>query len=469
MARRSNFFYINIVFIVIVVVGFGFALTLDREAPNIYIQTEINQKNIYWNLQSPIKVEVSDNSKIESFNVFAIDGNNQQQSLDAVLIGENKENRTLSFEIKPFKTEGASLNLKNITLRIKAKDNSYWNFFRGNETVKDIDVIIDRKSPSTSIISNSYTLKQGGSGILIAQISDDNLKDYYITFNDEVIFEMFPFHKKDYYISIITWPIDIKDFKQVNLIAVDMAGNKSVKKVPFYYSRFKEKIDELDIGDNFITNVSKNVLELSNVDIPTNQAEIFVKTNRDLRATNLETMKNVVRKNFFDSQNMPFEVKPFVRMHNAKTFAKFGERRHYFYNKQKIDEAWHLGMDWASVKRAPIIVSNKGKVIFKDYLGIYGESIIVDHGLGLASLYAHTSSQNVEVGDMVDIGQQIANTGATGAVFGDHLHFGILIQGIEANPNEWLDSNWMKLNLTDTINSAIKIIDGNQNETKNIK
>lgn len=198
------------------------------------------------------------------------------------------------------------------------------------------------------------------------------------------------------------------------------------------------------------------------MEVPANPAEIFVKANKDLRAKNLATMRNVVIKNFADSQNMPFDVKTFIRMTNAKTFAMFGERRHYSYNNEKIDEAWHLGMDWASVKRASIVTTNPGKVIFRGYLGIYGESIIIDHGLGIASLYAHTSSQSVDVGDMVVAGQEIGNTGSTGAVFGDHLHFGILIQGIEANPNEWLDSNWMKLNLTNTINSAIKIIDGNK-------
>ena len=147
-------------------------------------------------------------------------------------------------------------------------------------------------------------------------------------------------------------------------------------------------------------------------------------------------------------------------MTNAATFAQFGERRHYYYNDQKIDEAWHLGMDWASTKRADVIVTNPGKVIFKDYLGIYGDTIIVDHGLGVASLYAHTSSQNVEVNDEVKTGDKIANTGSTGAVFGDHLHFGMLVQGIEVNPNEWLDYEWIKVNLTKTINDAIKIIDG---------
>ncbi|RBQ26481.1 MULTISPECIES: M23 family metallopeptidase [Arcobacteraceae] len=459
MDKKSGLLYISIAIMVIVVVVLGVVLTMDREKPNIYIQKEINQKDIFWNLQAPIKVEVSDKNKIKSFEAIIIDGQNEF-AIESELIAEDKNSGVLTYDLKPFKFN--EVKSSNVTLRIKARDNSNWNFFSGNEAIEDTNLIIDRRSPITSILSNSYMLKQGGSGILIAEIKDENLKDYYVTFNDEVIFELFPFYKTGYYISIITWPIDIKDWKGVNVVAVDMAGNKSITKVPYYIQSFKEKVDNLNISDDFIYSVSKNVLELSNMDIPTNPVDIFVKANKDLRAENLKTVKNIVVKNFQDSQNMPFEVKTFIRMSNAKTFAMFGERRHYFYNGEKVDEAWHLGMDWASVRRADIVVSNPGKVIFRDYLGIYGESIIVDHGLGLASLYAHTSSQDVEVGDFVKSGQKIGNTGATGAVFGDHLHFGILVQGIEANPNEWLDSNWMKLNLTNTINDAIKIIDGNQ-------
>ncbi|QKF60071.1 M23 family metallopeptidase [Aliarcobacter lanthieri] len=459
MDKKSGLLYISIAIMVILVVVLGVILTMDREKPNVYIQKEINQKDIFWNLQAPIKVEVSDKNKIKSFEAIIIDGQNEF-AIESELIAEDKNSGVLTYELKPFKFN--EVKSSNVILRIKARDNSNWNFFSGNEAIEDTNLIIDRRSPITSVLSNSYMLKQGGSGILIAEIKDENLKDYYVTFNDEVIFELFPFYKTGYYISIITWPIDIKEWKGVNIVAVDMAGNKSITKVPYYIQSFKEKVDNLNISDDFIYSVSKNVLELSNMDIPTNPVDIFVKANKDLRAENLKTVKNIVVKNFQDSQNMPFEVKTFIRMSNAKTFAMFGERRHYFYNGEKVDEAWHLGMDWASVRRADIVVSNPGKVIFRDYLGIYGESIIVDHGLGLASLYAHTSSQDVEVGDFVKAGQKIGNTGATGAVFGDHLHFGILVQGIEANPNEWLDSNWMKLNLTNTINDAIKIIDGNQ-------
>jgi murein DD-endopeptidase MepM/ murein hydrolase activator NlpD len=345
-------------------------------------------------------------------------------------------------------------------LQVKVIDNSLWNFFNGNQTITNSKIIIDKRSPVANVVANSYLLRQGGSGIIVAEISDDNIKDYYISFNDEEIFELFPFQKKNFFISIITWPVDIKEFKKVNIVAVDKAGNKTVTKVPFYIQSFKEKTDKIKITDDFVNNISKHVLENSDLTIPEGITETFIKVNKDVREKNVKTIKEVVKKNLEASGKIPFEVKTFVRMTNAATFAQFGERRHYFYNDQKIDEAWHLGMDWASSKRADIVVTNPGKVIFKGYLGIYGNTAIVDHGFGLGTLYAHTSNIDVEVNDNVNTGQKIGNTGSTGAVFGDHLHFGVLVQGIEVNPNEWLDYEWIKVNLTKTINDATKIING---------
>lgn len=444
---------IYLVLFVIVALGAFLFLspTFERNAPKVGVENEI-----YWNLQKPIKVVISDDEDIKSYEILFVDGD-KQIKLDTKVV--KNEKGTLDLEILPphfdemYKPTGG-------TLVVHAFDTSKWNFFKGNEVTKSAKIIIDKRSPIANVITNSYLLRQGGSGVIIVEINDDNLKDYYITFNDEEIFELFPFYKKGYYISIITWPIDMKEFKRVNLVAVDMANNKTVTKVPFYIKPFKEKIDDIKVSDEFVNSVSKHVLENSNVTVPTDTIEAFVKTNRELREKNVKTIREVVKKNLANSRKIPFDVKTFTRMTNAATFAQFGERRHYYYNDQKIDEAWHLGMDWASTKRADVIVTNPGKVIFKDYLGIYGDTIIVDHGLGVASLYAHTSSQNVEVNDEVKTGDKIANTGSTGAVFGDHLHFGMLVQGIEVNPNEWLDYEWIKVNLTKTINDAIKIIDG---------
>jgi murein DD-endopeptidase MepM/ murein hydrolase activator NlpD len=428
-----------------------FSNMFERNAPQVKVDNEI-----YWNFQKPINVAIADDTEIKSYEINYIDGDKKIKLETKVVKTDNK---IIELEVSP-PANDEFYKPKEATLQVEVYDTSKWNFFKGNHTVTTSKIIIDKKSPVANVVSNSYLLRQGGSGVIIAEITDDNLKDYYISFNDEVVFELFPFYKKNYYISIITWPIDIKEFKRVNVVAVDKAGNKTEAKVPFYIKNFKEKVDDMKISDDFVNNVSKHVLENSDVSVPNNIVDIFVKTNKEVRAKNIETIKEVTHKNLMIDTGTSFDVKPFIRLPNAATVAKFGDRRNYFYGDTKIDEAWHLGMDWASVKRADVFVSNPGKVIFKGYLGIYGDAIIIDHGFGVSSLYAHTSSSNVEVGDEVKAGQHIANTGSTGAVFGDHLHFGIIIQGIEANPNEWLDFDWMKTNITKIINDSVKIING---------
>lgn len=446
---KGLWIYVVLIAFLVGVVFVLFSSMFERNAPKIKVQNEI-----YWNFQKPISVEISDNTKIKSYEVVFVDGD-KKLKLETKVIKD--ENGVINLDILPPQFD-EFYKPKEGSLKIDVYDTSKWNFFKGNQTVTNSKIIIDKKSPVANVITNSYLLRQGGSGVIIVEINDENLKDYYISFNDEEVFELFPFYKKNYFISIITWPIDIKEFKRVNVVAVDLAGNKTEAKVPFYIKSFKEKIDDIKISDDFVNNVSKHVLENSDMNVPSDIVEAFVKTNKELREKNVKTIREVVKKNLVNGMNTSFDIKPFVRLPNAATFAQYGERRHYFYGENKIDEAWHLGMDWASVKRADVQVSNPGKVIFKGYLGIYGDTAIIDHGLGLGTLYAHTSSINVEVNDEVKVGQHIANTGSTGAVFGDHLHFGVLVQGIEVNPNEWLDYTWMKTNVTKTINDAVKVI-----------
>ena len=118
-------------------------------------------------------------------------------------------------------------------------------------------------------------------------------------------------------------------------------------------------------------------------------------------------------------------------------------------------------LDLASNKEARIIPQNGGKIVFADFNGLYGNMPIISHGLGLYTLYGHCSTLRVNSGDEISDKEYIANTGKSGYAMGDHLHFGVLIQGIEVRPAEWMDKKWMKLNITDVIKSAKKIIDRN--------
>ncbi|MCX8164869.1 MAG: M23 family metallopeptidase [Aquificaceae bacterium] len=106
-----------------------------------------------------------------------------------------------------------------------------------------------------------------------------------------------------------------------------------------------------------------------------------------------------------------------------------------------------MGFDFASLERTPVPAGNSGLVVFAGDLGIYGNTVIIDHGMGLMSLYGHLSEIRVKEGQFVKKGESIGRSGATGLALGDHLHFGILVQGYETNPIEWLDPKWIKNNI----------------------
>jgi len=107
----------------------------------------------------------------------------------------------------------------------------------------------------------------------------------------------------------------------------------------------------------------------------------------------------------------------------------------------------------------PVFANNDGTVEFAAENGIYGRNVLINHGFGLFSLYGHCSSLNVKAGDSVKAGDVIANTGVTGLAMGDHLHFGMLVQGIEVRPEEWMDNGWMKDNVTGVLNAAKKMVE----------
>jgi len=104
-------------------------------------------------------------------------------------------------------------------------------------------------------------------------------------------------------------------------------------------------------------------------------------------------------------------------------------------------------VDLASTAMAPIEAANKGVVVFTGALGIYGNTVIIDHGLGIFSLYGHLSSISTAVGKTVAKGEKIGLSGMSGLAGGDHLHFSMIVGGQFVNPQEWWDPHWMKDNL----------------------
>ncbi|MCK5913509.1 MAG: M23 family metallopeptidase, partial [Desulfuromusa sp.] len=180
----------------------------------------------------------------------------------------------------------------------------------------------------------------------------------------------------------------------------------------------------------------------------TTPLDIFLYVNREVRQQNRDRIAEFSSK----TASMPLWEGNFLRQPQAASLARFADYRTYFYNGKEIDKQVHLGQDLASVAQAEIIAENGGEVLWAEYLGIYGLCVIVDHGLGLQSLYAHMSQLNVQPGDMVARGQVVGRSGATGMAGGDHLHLGIFISGIPVQPIEWWDSHWLQDNIDNKLN-----------------
>ncbi len=122
--------------------------------------------------------------------------------------------------------------------------------------------------------------------------------------------------------------------------------------------------------------------------------------------------------------------------------------------KQFIDKEMHLGYDLASIAHSNVPAAASGIIKFTGRLYLYGNVIIIDHGFGLFSLYAHLSKINVKKGMKVKQGDIIGITGQTGMAEGDHLHFGVYVSGIPVDPIYLWDRQWIKDHITERIQSV---------------
>ena len=231
----------------------------------------------------------------------------------------------------------------------------------------------------------------------------------------------------------------------IRLFARDEAGNEA--HAEFDHKVFTKPVSKgrIELDDAFLQRVVPGILErapeLKLVVAPgESYLPAFLRLNGDLRRLNAEEIVQ------FSQQTAP-EILwkgPFVPLGNAQVESKFATYRTYYYQGEEVDRQVHLGFDLAVTKHVPVTAGNDGKVVYADFLGIYGNCIVIDHGMGLQSLYGHLSSMEVKPGDLVKRGQQIGRSGMTGLAGGDHLHFSIQLQGHPVNPVEWWDPHWIE-------------------------
>jgi len=421
----------------------------ERNAPKISLD-----ETIYWNLKDPIPLHVKDESGIKFLRVSLSDGTNSINLLNEVYEGKQREiNVNIEYPRTGFLSQSA-----NLTLEVEATDASKWNLFSGNRAKALAKVYVDTKRPTLFVLTNSYKITKGGAALVAFKADDENLDSLYIETNSGRRYYPTPYYKDGYYISLVAWPLKDEQFS-ADIIATDKAGNFSKERIRFFLQNRKYRVSTIQLSENFLGGKVTNLAQMYSRDYDQMEPiERFIFINQVLRAENDQKISSVTTKR---PENLLGEKKlrPFYPLKNGAAVAGFGDYRKYSYEGEIVSESYHLGLDLASTAQADIVSTNDGKVVFAQEAGIYGQSIIVDHGLGLFTLYSHCSSLAVREGDEIKGGDVIGKTGSTGFAFGDHLHFGVLVQGVEVRPEEWMDASWMNDNIYTVLENAKNLID----------
>jgi murein DD-endopeptidase MepM/ murein hydrolase activator NlpD len=439
--------FLVICVIVLLPVGWIAVVKLEGKKPSILIE----KPSLYIGMTQSLSVTVSDpQSGIRKVWIGLVKDGKETVLLNknlpsAGIIRGGKDLKTsFNISIEP-KTMG--LTDGKALLRMVATDYSWRNWLRGNTTYLEKEVIIDTKPPGVNVLSRIHNVSQGGSGVVIYKLSEPCDKSGVIV--GENFFPGYSGYFKDKNLFLAFFALNYMQGPDTRIFveATDLAGNTAKTGFPYYIKKRNFKKVSIHISDKFLNwKMPEFNVDIS-PDSKTPLVDKFLEVNRELRVSNTKKLLEVTS----NSAGKLYWKNSFMRFPNSARESGFADHRKYIYKNHVIDEEVHLGLDLASVAHSPIPAANDGKVVFIGNLGIYGNTVVIDHGFGLFSTYSHLSGFDVKEGQVVSKGQIIGSTGSTGMAGGDHLHFGMIVHDTFVNPVEWWDAAWVKNNITSKI------------------
>jgi murein DD-endopeptidase MepM/ murein hydrolase activator NlpD len=347
----------------------------------------------------------------------------------------------------PVRFEAAPLGLREgpATIEVWARDDFWRPLRRSDRAIASTPVTVDLTPPKIDVLAATRYVSPGGVQLVAFRVTDAERTD--VTVGTRA-FPSFAYGAADKgaRVALVALPSDYAAGTPIAVSARDEAGNVATRAVPSELKPRGFPRDTIKISEAFL---QAKVPELLPQRPPSQSLlDAFLVINRDQRKQ-AETIKHDIGAKTADT---PLWEGPFLQPRNTKVFSNFAETRTYVYDGRTIDTQIHYGYDLASTKHSPVPAANAGVVAFAGPLTIYGNAVILDHGLGLQTLYAHLSSIDVKVGDKVTRGQELGRTGATGLAVGDHLHFEVLVAGVSVTPLEWWDAKWIR----DRVNRPLK-------------
>jgi murein DD-endopeptidase MepM/ murein hydrolase activator NlpD len=340
-------------------------------------------------------------------------------------------------------------------LRIVVRDYSWRGWWKGNKIYVEKPVVIDTRAPKIEVLTSAHNINQGGAGLVIFRTSEA-CSESGIQVGDQ-FFPGRAGYFKDPQVHLAFFALGFGQGRDtsIQLTAVDLAGNPGKGGLNYHIRRKKFRKDRINISDRFLNKKLPDFDAAIRQKSALSPVDQFLFVNRDLRKANYQKITEICR----SSDNQMRWQGVFLRLPNAANRARYADHRTYYYKKKEIDRQVHLGIDLASLANSPVPAANGGVIVFAAPLGIYGDTVIIDHGFGLFSMYSHLSFIAVKVGDKIAKGASLGRTGSTGMAGGDHLHFSMLVNTTFVNPVEWWDKKWIQNN----VQSKIEQVKSSQN------
>ncbi|HVH29041.1 MAG TPA: M23 family metallopeptidase [Vicinamibacterales bacterium] len=316
-----------------------------------------------------------------------------------------------------------------------------------SSAAKDLEVRLD--PPRLAVLSTHHFVNHGGSEMVVYRATPSDVTSGVRV--GEIEYPGFPLDGAgaagtggDLRVAFFALLTEQDLNTPIAVFARDEAGNQATAR--FVDNVFPKPIrrSRIEIDDAFINRTVPDIIanspELKMAGPSTDLLGDFLRVNGELRRANAAQIAG------FAKQTSPTKLwtAPFVQLGNSKVEAGFADHRTYLYDGREVDQQVHLGFDLAVTKNVPVVAANDGVVLSASWLGIYGNCVIIDHGLGVQSLYGHLQGFEVKTGDRVTRGQTIGRSDSTGLAGGDHLHFTMLVNGQMVNPVEWWDPHWIQ-------------------------
>jgi murein DD-endopeptidase MepM/ murein hydrolase activator NlpD len=297
--------------------------------------------------------------------------------------------------------------------------------------------------PQVAVLSQFHYINHGGSEMVVYRVNPPDAESGVRVGNYE--YRGFPAGGVDPALRLaffaLLWDQDTRT--PITVFARDTVGNEGSGSFDFRVFPKQFRSSTISLDDRFLARVVPPILQNSSelkVDDPSNFLAAYLAINRDLRRMNNATISTLA----LETAPEVLWRGAFKQLINTAVEAGFADQRTYVYNGNDVDHQVHLGFDLASTAAAPVRAANRGRVVHAGWLGIYGNCVILDHGMGLQSLYAHLSSISVTAGQIVDSEAELGRSGSTGLAGGDHLHFTMLLSGNAITPVDWWSAQWVQ-------------------------